>query len=143
MSAAALRNGVVLVFLVASVACRTASQSTTHVTPVRDDDAPRVRQADHLVGAAEIRAAGVHTAFEAIRRLRPDLLARRATSASDDPYRGAPVVYVNRVRQGELEMLQSVPASVIVDIRYLPVVAANDWVGAYHPGGVILVRTRQ
>jgi hypothetical protein len=137
---AALCLGNVLLLSFAA-ACARSPRADLRSTP--NFDAPSARQSDHLIKAAEIQSARVSTALEAVRRLRPELLSRRAPTAPGDAYGGKPVVYVDRVRQGGLETLETIPANAIVDIRYVTANAAVDWAGAYHPGGVILVRTRR
>jgi len=137
---AALRLGVVATLAV-TVGCVQSPRPDVDATP--RFDAPSVRRSDQLVKAAEIQSANVTNALEALRRLRPELLTRRAASAPSDPYEGAPVVYLDRVKQGGLETLLTIPAGAIVDIRYVAGTEAVDWTGAYHQGGVILVRTRR
>jgi hypothetical protein len=145
MTGAGSCSVIVVIILGASLACAPYSRSTSQRVAVdrAEDDAPRVRQPDHIIGSAEIEATHAFTAYEAVRRLRPDLLTLRAAFKPGDPDGGAPVVYLDRVRQGGLEMLESIGAGAIVDIRYLGASAANDLVGAFHPGGVILVRSRR
>ena len=128
---------------VVAVACTPHKQSThDFISASLMDDGPRVRQRAHLIQESEIRGARVTNALEAVRKLRPDMLSRRAVNMHNDPSGGAAVVYLDRVRQGSFDTLASIPATSIADIRYLTAAAGNDWVGTYHPGGVILVRTR-
>ncbi|HKG95975.1 MAG TPA: hypothetical protein VKA84_28945 [Gemmatimonadaceae bacterium] len=58
---------------------------------------------------------------DAIRRLRPEFLTRRAYSLADDPYGGQPVVYLDGLRQGGLDVLQTMSAAAIAE-RFTPVV---------------------
>ena len=55
---------------------------------------------------------------------------------------GAPVVYLDGVKQGGTEMLRSIPIAPIYEIRYLSATAASALFGWFYPGGVIAVRTR-
>ena len=83
------------------------------------------------------------TALDAVRRLRPEFLSRRVAPMPADPYGGFPAVYVDGVRLGELGMLQSIPVSAVVEIRYLRASAAAHELGALHRGGVLVVSTRR
>jgi len=96
-----------------------------------------------VVTTPEIAASGTHNALDALRRLRPELLSRRNDAAPADPYRGYPVVYLNGVLQGGLDMLESIPAASITEIRYVGSTAAADKLGVRHPGGAIIVNTRK
>lgn len=105
---------------------------------------PAARGGVGVLTSSEIQASGTRNALDAVRRLRPELLTRRADAlAAADQYRGAPVVYVNGVLQGGLDMLESIPASAITEIRYLSGTGAADRFGVRHPGGVIAVSTRR
>ena len=83
------------------------------------------------------------TALEAVRRLRPEFLSRRVAPVPTDPYVGYPAVYVDGVRLGGVDMLQAIPVSRIVEIRYLRASAAAHELGASQPGGVLAVSTRR
>ncbi len=108
------------------------------LVPVTREAAPR-----YVVTSSEIEATGLSSAFDALRRLRPEMLTRRVNVVAPDPYDGLPVVYVDRVLIGKLELLSTVPAGVVREIRYYSPVAAKHEVGAFHPGGVIAVVTRK
>jgi hypothetical protein len=138
---AARASRVVLCLVVLACARQTATSSRLDVAP--PDNAPRVRQPTHMIDASEIISARATNALDAVRKLRPEMLSRRGTVVRGDPYAGKPVVYLDRTCQGSFDTLESIPTSMILDIRYLNAASGNDWVGAYHPGGVILVRTRR
>lgn len=105
-------------------------------------DAP-IGEHGTVMKAADIeRLETAVTALDVVRRLRPELLSRRGGSTLTAPFGTYPTVYVNRMYQGGLDHLQTIPASSIVEIRYLRAVAAADWLGRVHPGGVIAVSTR-
>ena len=88
-----------------------------------------------------VREAG--TAFDALRKLRPEFLTRRAAAVPTDPEEGYPVVYLDGQRLGGLSTLQGIPLTSIVEIRYLRTAAAAERLGKSHPGGVIAVSTRR
>ncbi len=116
--------------------------------PVLPEDGPARSEApigEHgiVMKAADIaRLENAVTAMDVVRRLRPELLTRRGGSTLTAPFGNYPTVYVNRMYQGGLDHLQTIPAGSIVEIRYLRAVAAADWLGRVHPGGVIAVTTR-
>ena len=106
-------------------------------------DAPSPSRSSEILRGAEIQSAPVNNAQEALVRLRPEFLRRREASAVNDPGAGLPTVYVDGVRQGGPDMLLSIPAGAILEIRYLNAVAAASAFGPYHPGAVISVRTKR
>jgi hypothetical protein len=95
-----------------------------------------------MLGSTEIQSAEVANAYDAVVRLRPQFLRKHAPSAPTTE-EGVPVIYLDGVRQGGADMLRSIPANAVVDIRYLSATAANMELGRLHPAGVIAVRTRQ
>ena len=88
--------------------------------------------------SAEIGSARVANAYEAVVRLRPQFLRRRSTTGD-----GQPVIYLDGVRQGGADILRSIPASVVYEIRYLTVTAASAEFGRMHSAGVISVRSHR
>ena len=132
------RIAVALVFLPVVQGCRTAapaSQSPSQLGP-----SVSAASAD-VLGRSEIQTARVNDAYEAVVRFRPEFLSRRSMAAVTDPTTNAPVVYVNGVRQGSAEVLRSIPAGTVVEIRYLSATAASSQFGPYHAAGVLAVRT--
>ena len=126
------------VFLPFVHGCRTAapaSQSSSHLS-----SSVNKTSAD-VLGRSEIQTARVNDAYEAVVRFRPEFLSRRSMAAVTDPATNAPVVYVNGVRQGSAEVLRSIPAGTVVEIRYLSGTAASSQFGPYHAAGVLAVRT--
>jgi len=87
---------------------------------------------------AEIGSARVANAYEAVTRLRPQFLRRRSTTGD-----GQPVIYLDGVRQGGAEMLRSIPANVVYEIRYLTATAASAEFGRMHSAGAISVRSNR
>jgi len=135
------RTQLVALLVVLLAGCRTAqptSSAALHVeTPLTT-----ARSSDAL-DCAEIRSARVDNAYEAVMRFRPEFLRPRGAHVPGDPSGAAPMVYVDNVRQGGPDMLRTIPAGAIVDIRYLSATTASDRFGPMHPGGVIVVRTRR
>lgn len=135
------RTRLVALLVVLLAGCRTAQpagsaalRTTTPLTTARSSDA---------LDCAEIRSARVDNAYEAVMRFRPEFLRPRGAVSVADPSGGAPMVYVDNVRQGGPDMLRTIPTGAIVDIRYLSATTASDRFGPLYPGGVIVVRTRR
>ena len=91
----------------------------------------------------EIEAANVSNALEAIQRLRPKMLQRRAGSPTDEGSAGEIVVYVDNSRLGYKDQLASIEASRIKEIRYLNAADATQRYGTGHTEGVILITTKR
>lgn len=97
-----------------------------------------------VVNGEELRSVSdVASALDALRRLRPEFLKRKAAPVPTDPYGGYPVVYLDGQRLGELSTLNGIPLGAIVEIRFLRAAAAAEHLGLAYPGGVIAVSTRQ
>jgi hypothetical protein len=95
-----------------------------------------------VITAEEIEAISVTTAYDAIQRLRPTFLRARGANSFTSGDSGRPVVYVNGIRSGEIEVLQQIPAQTVLDIQYLNASEATQRFGTGNAGGAILVRTR-
>lgn len=94
-----------------------------------------------VLRAAEIDDAYVDTAWEAVQRLRPQMLRGRGNiSIRNDP--GGPVVYVDGISVGDVNALHSIRAADVRLIRYLDARDATTRFGTGHAAGVILVETR-
>lgn len=93
-----------------------------------------------VITAAEIVAARVTDAFQAVSQLRPEYLRRRPGSA----ILFAPAlveVYVDELPFGPLETLRMVPLDRVRLIRYMTPVEADLRFGGRHASGAILVTT--
>ena len=137
--------GRICLFLAAPVlvsGCRSAQQSS--VAPFAGpSDSPTASSRSDALGRVEIESARVNNAHEAVMRLRPEFLKRREASAASDPNGGLTTVYLDGVRQGGPDMLFSIPAAAILEIRYLSAIAAGNAFGPYHRGAVISVRMKR
>lgn len=93
--------------------------------------------------ADEIQAAtGLNTAHDAIVRLRPEWLHRRGPISVNDPTAGELVVYVNGMRHGRLDYLQTIRVEMVEQMEYLDASDATTRFGTGHGGGAIVVLTR-
>jgi hypothetical protein len=137
--------GRICLFLAAPVlvpGCRSAHQTSLAPFAGPSDSATTSRSSD-VLDRVEIESVRVNNAHEALVRLRPEFLRRRGASAASDPNGGLATVYLDGVRQGGPDMLFSIPAGAILDIRYVSAIAAGGAFGPYHRGGVISVRTKR
>jgi hypothetical protein len=93
-----------------------------------------------VITAAEIVAARVTDAYQAVSQLRPEFLRRRPGSAI--PFTPAPVqVYLDELPFGAAEALRLVPLDRVRLIRYVTPVEADLRFGGRHASGAILVTT--
>jgi hypothetical protein len=82
------------------------------------------------------------SALAAIRRLRPEFLARHAPPRPGEVGEtGYAVVYLDGTRLGGPETLETIPLSFVYRIRFLRASETAAWVGREHRGGVIAVST--
>jgi hypothetical protein len=95
-----------------------------------------------VIGRAEIEATPARNAEDLLRRVRPHLLLPRPVRGRGLLVHATPVVYVNDVRQGGLEILHHLPVHSILEIAFLPAVDADRTLIGLHPAGAIVVRTR-
>jgi hypothetical protein len=99
-------------------------------------DEPRPR--NNILTREEIAAAPVGNAYEALDRLRPNFLRPHATGGR--PATAYAIVFIDGVRRGALDVLRSVAANSIVEIRYLSAADATTRYGLDIQGGVIDVK---
>lgn len=118
-----------IIALIALSACAHGSQL----------DEPRPQT--NVLTRDEIAAAPVSTAYEALNRLRPRFLRPHATGGR--PQTAFAVVYIDGVRRGALDVLHSVAANAIMEIRYITAADATTRYGLDLEGGVIDVTLRR
>jgi hypothetical protein len=92
-----------------------------------------------ILTAEEIAAANVGTAFEAVRQLRPEFLRSRGTMSMRDPSGEYAVVYVNGMRMGGPEQLNTIRAGDVASIRFVSASDATTRWCTGHAGGAIEV----
>lgn len=120
-------------FILLCIACTLAACASTGT---------RASRASDLITAAEIEAASVSNAYDAIARLRPAMLRGRGQSSIQTPGNDLPIVYVNGLRSGTIEHLRNIPAQDIQQIRFIGASDATTRYGTGHTGGIIEVTTR-
>lgn len=91
-----------------------------------------------VLSADEIATMPARTAYDAVRLLRPQFL-RWTRGPQDSAHRLQ--VYVDGVRRGGVEELDGLPASLVLEIRFLSAPEATSFYGMGHPLGALAVRT--
>ncbi|HJQ21634.1 MAG TPA: hypothetical protein VJ867_14900 [Gemmatimonadaceae bacterium] len=94
-----------------------------------------------VITAAEIVAARVTDAYQAVAQLRPEFLRRRAFSTI--PAFAAPevTVYLDELPFGPVESLRSIPLERVRLIRFISAQDADLRWGGTHTAGAVLVTT--
>ena len=126
-----MRRLSVLVLSASLAACATANQTTRPVLSAGRD----------VITAAEIVAARVTDAYQAVAQLRPEFLRRRGISMM--PAFSAPeaMVYLDELPFGGPESLRGIPLERVRLIRYISPTEADLRWGGSHAAGAILVTT--
>lgn len=101
---------------------------------------PKIVRRPDVISLEEIQAtADARDAYELVRRLRPAFLIVRATGTAGRTRPVDLLVWVNGAERGSLEILRTIPAHAVLEIRKI---SAADAVTQYgkDQNGVILVR---
>lgn len=96
---------------------------------------PSTPYGDRVITRSEMAAAGDHSLYDLIKRVRPTWFGPKGSEPADDS--SLPTVYMNRLPLGGPAMLTSVRARDVVEVRLIPPDLARDRYGADNPGGVI------
>ena len=127
-----------LLLLLAALAVPAALQAQDTARPAAKTAAKLKRDPD-LISQLEIAAAGdAQTAFEIVKRLRPNWLNVRGPSSINLPTPDV-VIYVNGVRRGGPDTLKDLPITGLNEIRHLRGTEATQRFGLGHENGAILV----
>lgn len=94
-----------------------------------------------VLTAAEIVAARVTDAYQAVSQLRPEFLRRRGGAAIPSFAPLAVTVYLDELPWGNAESLRHIPLERVRLIRYLNSMEADLRWGGRHTAGAILVTT--
>jgi hypothetical protein len=91
-----------------------------------------------ILGEAEIRGAHVTTAYEAIMRLRPTYVTwQRITTGNERR-----LVFVDGMLMGGLDVLRTMPAGDIHEVRLITAVNGAYGYALANSGGALLITTR-
>jgi hypothetical protein len=114
--------------LVFTLACGAAVQTGT---------APR--GGPDVLTRADLEGINANNAFDAIERLRPQWLQPRGPSSVTQPEGDWPLIYMDNVRAGDVNILPTIPIDDIGQIRFVnPSDATTRW-GTGVTGGVIQI----
>ncbi|HCA78906.1 MAG TPA: hypothetical protein DEP53_04150 [Bacteroidetes bacterium] len=123
----------VLMFIVTG--CGSVSEGTTG------------RVQNDVLTAEEIATTTATNAYDAISLRRPFFLKSRGMRSLREAPTGQtveyPIVYLDRMYYGELDLLRTLSVTTIVEIRYLDFNAATLQFGTGHTGGIIHVVTKR
>ena len=128
----ALARLALAVAVTASAACSASApygfhRATAAPIPPRD-----------FLGEAEIRGAHASTAYEAIMRLRPTYVTwQRVTTGNERR-----LVYVDGMLMGGLDVLRTMPAADIHEVRLLTAVSGAYGYALNNSGGALVITTK-
>jgi len=99
----------------------------------------------NVITRVEILGSSFATAdlYQAIRSLRPHLLAPPASVRSRATTATPVAVYVDGMRQAGLDALRTLRASDVEEVRYLDPMAAQSELGPAASGGAMLIKLRK
>ena len=120
-----------LTSLVASLACVSSPAANRASVSLVGDSTAVLRE-------VEIAHAGTRTAYDTIRRLRPEYLAFTRRNETSEEI----AVYVDGIRLGTVAVLHTVPSHAIREIRRLSAREATTRFGTGHSAGAILIATK-
>lgn len=121
----------------AGAAASPASASPAAASPAA------ARGSANVIIEAELAAAGVSDAFQAVKLLRPSMLRARNGSMNDQSGGIDIVVYLDGVKSGGPSALELIPALTVREIRFLSASDATTRFGTGHPMGAIVVSTKR
>jgi hypothetical protein len=134
-----MRPSFKLVTLLFLAAC-SGNTATKSATPA--ENAPAARPNRDLITREQVDAnPGAQDAYEVVQRLRPDFLRERG-AMSLNSVRAVAVVYLDGVRRGGPEVLKTIRAQELEEIRFISATDATTRWGTDHAGGAIDVKLR-
>jgi hypothetical protein len=133
-----------LALLLVSAACATGGGTAATGAP---SDGPSTSSPSNraLITEAEIPTTGTETAFDLIRRLRPEYLRVKPTqtyTGARTPEAPPPTVIQNGQRFGNPDDLKSISASLLSMVRYYNIEEGKRKFGMQYGGGVIEIAYR-
>ena len=126
----------ILILAVLGTACATGAASEASGTAPRNPD---------VITQQELEQVPYSNAYDAIRRLRPQMLVQRsgAGSSSITQQAGYAIrVYLDNVPVGGISELKGIALAGIKEIRYFGPTDATQRFGTGNAGGAIAIRTR-
>ena len=96
-----------------------------------------------VITADEIAAIDATTAYDVVKRLRPQFLSGRGPVSLRNPTDPTPIVYLDGVRYGDVSTLAAIDAARIATIRHYTGPEAQVKFGTDHAGGAIVITSKQ
>ena len=96
----------------------------------------------NVITYPEIERTQARSAFDLVRKTRPNFLASRGLTTILGNSSNLPTVYVDGMRYGPIGTLNDIPASSIAEIKLYRAAEAAQF-GLGNTGGVLMVRTRR
>lgn len=109
-----------------------------HAPPASEGSGDRL-----LITQDEVEQSHGKDAYDVIRRVRAEFLSYRGATTISRTSSGYPTVYVDETRYGDFEILHSIPAIQISQIRMYRSWEATTEFGINNMGGVIHVTTKK
>lgn len=130
-----VRTAFVACALAAAGACSAGAGQPGRTTP---------RSEESLITREELATANASNLFDAIRQLRPRWMDRGGPTALLSPSaQSGLMVYVDRVREGGIDALRSIPLTMVESVRFLTASQAEGEFGLDNIRGAIHVITRR
>ena len=98
---------------------------------------PSTRSNSNLVTRDEIASVPEGNLYDALQRLRPELLRARSTATAAT---AVPVVFVDGIRRGSIDYLRAINNRQVMEVRYINAIDATTRYGLNVPAGVIDVK---
>lgn len=139
---------VIAALVLASACATTTPQPAT--SPLRNpttsvNEPARMGKPSETLSGFELRAGNAPSLLAAVRSMRYEFLRPTTVTMTDGGSISAtPSVYLNGAYSGELDALETIPISVVEEVRYIRATQAREQWGprCRCPAGVIYVRTR-
>jgi len=129
-----VRAAVLLISLPLAWACASAGGGAARTAQRHDPN---------IITSEELQGVSASNLFDAIRALRPQWMSSRSPTTLRPQAEGNIVVYMDRVRYGELEMLRQIPLGDVESVRYYSPSEAEGQFGLGHLQGAIQIVIRR
>ena len=96
----------------------------------------------NVITAPELARTGSGSAYDAVRRIRPEMLRTRAPGSLQLWSASHPLVAVDNALTGGVEVLRAIPAADVTRIEYIDSWRASKKYGLQLPDGIVLVSKR-
>ena len=94
-----------------------------------------------VITLPEIQRTNAQSAFDIVRKARPNFLASRGFTTILGNSSNLPTVYVDGIRYGPIGTLNDIPASSVAEVKLYRASEAAVF-GLGNTGGVLMIRTR-